>query len=137
MKKFFEKMTNSFRRFMKGRYGNDDLNIFLFGLCTVFTFISLVPSLYGFSVLTLMILIWACFRCLSKNYFRRKSELDIYIRINRRMSKWILLQKNMWKERKTHTYFKCPKCKAVIRVPKRRGGGIVNCPKCGNKITRK
>ena len=137
LKKLFEKMGNSFRRFMRGRYGNDELNIFLLVLCTVFAFLSFIPQLYGISILTLVTLIWTSFRSLSKNHVKRRKELDVYRRMKNRMSKWFSLRKDMWRDRKTHTYFKCPKCKAVIRVPKRRGGGIVNCPKCGNKITRK
>ena len=47
-----------------------------------------------------------------------------------KLKSWAALGKNIWRDRKTHTYFKCANCKAVIRVPKRKGGGIVTCPKC-------
>ena len=51
--------------------------------------------------------------------------------IKQKFSAWIRLSKDMWRDRKTHTYFKCPSCKAMIRVPKRKGGGVVPCPRCG------
>lgn len=38
---------------------------------------------------------------------------------------------------KEHKYFKCPKCKARLRVPKGRGRITVTCPRCGNKFDKK
>ena len=104
LKKLFEKMGNSFRRFMRGRYGNDELNIFLLVLCTVFAFLSFIPQLYGISILTLVTLIWTSFRSLSKNHVKRRKELDVYRRMKNRMSKWFSLRKDMWREKNTHLF---------------------------------
>lgn len=53
--------------------------------------------------------------------------------MNNKLKAWFRLRKDMWRDRKTHKYFKCRNCKAVIRVPKRKGGGVVACPKCGTR----
>ena len=44
---------------------------------------------------------------------------------------------NRIQERETHKYFKCKKCKAVLRVPKGRGKIEITCPKCRAKVIKK
>ena len=38
---------------------------------------------------------------------------------------------------KTHKYFKCPNCKAKLRVPKNKGKIRITCPKCKTGFIRK
>lgn len=38
---------------------------------------------------------------------------------------------------KTHSYFKCPKCNAELRVPKGKGKIRITCPKCGEQFVEK
>ena len=44
------------------------------------------------------------------------------------------MYKTMFKDRKTHVFKKCPQCKAMIRLPKRKGSHEVICPKCGREF---
>ena len=117
------------RKFMYGRYGNDKLNMFLLILGVILCVISLfIPNPVADLVLTLLsyvLLIWAIFRSMSRNTHRRYQE-------NRRF----LSIKNRLKDR-SHRYFKCPKCRQSVRVPKHKGKIAITCPKCKERFIRK
>ena len=137
MKRWFERMAAAIGRFMYGRYGNDELNLFLMWTYLALAFLSMIPKLYFLSGLSLALLVWSCVRSLSRNVDGRRRELEKYLQIKRRVTGWGRLQKAKWRDRKTHVYFRCKKCRAVIRVPKRKGGGVIHCPKCKSRIVRK
>lgn len=126
--RFKEKLA----RFMYGRYGTDELYRFLtIGFYVIFFLNIFLGSavLYGLAV---GILIFATYRTFSKNILRRREENMKYLSIKRKVSDFFKLQKNKWRDRKTHAYKKCPRCNAVLRLPKNRGKHSVRCPKCAN-----
>ena len=43
----------------------------------------------------------------------------------------------MWRERKTHRYFKCPNCKTMVRVPKGKGKIVITCTRCHHEIVKR
>ncbi len=121
-------------RFMYGRYGTDELYRFLTIAFYVIFFLNIFLGsvvLYG---LTLGILIFATYRTFSKNILRRREENMKYLSIKRKVTDFFKLQKNKWRDRKTHVYKKCPHCRAVLRLPKSRGKHSVRCPGCSNSF---
>jgi ribosomal protein S27E len=122
---------------MYGRYGNDDLTKFLLILGLVFMIISWFPHLGWFYFLAAAVLVWSLMRSFSRKIDRRRRELDRYLRIKKPIVNFFKLRRNKWRDRKTHVYFKCKKCKAVLRVPRGKGSIIVTCAKCGDRIEKK
>jgi hypothetical protein len=122
---------------MYGRYGNDDLTKFLLILGLVFMVISWFPHLGWFYFLAAAVLVWSLMRSFSRKIDRRRRELDRYLRIKKPIVNFFKLRRNKWRDRKTHVYFKCKKCKAVLRVPRGKGSIIVTCAKCGDRIEKK
>lgn len=132
------KFSNGLARFFYGRYGNDTLNKFLMVLylicvvaVTILSYIiqSAVFTLVGWTV-TLGIFVWSFYRTMSRNIYKRRKE-------NERFCGFFKLRKNKFRDRKTHVYRKCPKCKAVLRLPKAKGKHFVNCPRCKNRFQTK
>ena len=41
------------------------------------------------------------------------------------------------KQRKDYAFFRCPSCKAMLRVPRGKGKIRVTCRKCGNAFERR
>ena len=124
------RLKNSFMRFMAGRYGPDSLYRFLFFLYLALIIINIFigsPLIY---YLSLAVLIYMMFRFFSKNIAKRQAENIKYWNFKEKIRKWVNLQKNKFKYRKTHIYRKCPNCKANIKLPKKAGNHICNCPKC-------
>lgn len=122
-------------RFMSGRYGNDNLNKFLFGATWVF----LILGFFGFDLfrkLALVLLVIYTFRMMSRNFNSRYHENQIYLKYLDKV-KWRYRSfKNKLNYRKTHKIFSCPKCRKKLSVPKGKGKIEVSCP-CGNKFYKK
>ena len=141
MGNFFQKIS----QFMYGRYGNDKLNI---GLCILWLIINILNTLFFRSIwiqlFTYLIVALIIFRCLSRNIAQRSKENEKFLdfcdwarpavlktkQFFHKVVEWFRLQSRKFKDRKTHRYIKCPYCKAVIRVPFRKGNHSVKCPRC-------
>lgn len=138
MKNFFIKMGYKIQRFMVGRYGIDQLWRWLI----IFYFIALVLAniAYRFShiaywalfVLATAIVFFALYRVFSKNIEARRSENESWLKFSGNIRQKFLFQKNKFKQRKTHKFVKCKKCKKVLRLPKHKGKINVTCPHCKN-----
>lgn len=122
-------MKEKLMKFMYGRYGNDELNQFLFKLVFVSLIISLLSgraSFFGeiFYILALAIVVFIYFRMFSKNFNKRYSEKTAYLNFHNKVK--LLLDK----QKKSYAFFKCPSCKQKVRVPKGKGKISIHCPKC-------
>ena len=137
MKSFFQRLKYSLSRWMYGRYGNDELTWVLLITGTVLLFLGYIPRIgWIFYILALTTLFFSTFRGFSRNIPKRRRELDRYLRIKNKPKNAIQLHKNKKRDKKTHVYFKCPKCKAVLRVPKGKGDIIVTCPRCNERVEK-
>lgn len=60
-------IRNAIQRFMYGRYGGDQLNVFLLVLYLIFYFISIWTNFLPLYWLSLVVIVWGLFRMLSRN----------------------------------------------------------------------
>ena len=132
---------------MIGRYGADELNKFLI-ICgwalLLMGFVlsgidSTVTVSLGSALVTISwaVLIFSIFRTLSKNTSRRAAENYKYFTYKNKVLRWWKGIKARWQDRKTHRYFRCPQCKATVRVPRGKGTIRITCPKCKNQFVKK
>ena len=123
------KLSKAMRNFMTGRYGTDKLNIAILGAGLIFCLLAMflkMPLLdLIFTVLSYGFMIWAIFRTLSRNTYRRYQENRKYLRLLDRI-----------KDRE-HRYFDCPRCRQPVRVPRGKGKIAITCPKCKEKFIKK
>lgn len=137
MKRWFEDLLYRFNRFMSGRYGNDELNMFLSAISLMLILLTYITKIPGLSSAALVLILFMTFRAFSKNYSERASERDTYLAIKEKVVNVFNLKIEIWKNRKTHRYFKCKNCKATLRVPKGKGKIEITCRKCGHKMRKK
>ncbi|MBR3967474.1 MAG: IS1 family transposase [Clostridia bacterium] len=123
-------LKDKFIRFMYGRYGADELYRFLTIVFYVLFFLNLFIGSYILSAFIIALLVFMTYRVFSKNIMARRAENEKYLAIKRSFKGFMKLQKNKWRDRKTHVYKKCPHCGAVLRFPKRRGEHSAVCPSC-------
>ena len=121
-------------RFMYGRYGIDQLYYALAVLCftlmVINSFIhSIVLTIIMWAVLLLMI-----YRTFSKNIYRRRKENEKFMKVWNQVKKKTLFTIRRIKEIRSHRYHRCPGCKAMLRLPYKRGKHTVQCPRCGNEF---
>lgn len=126
------KFRDKLIRFMYGRYGNDELQLFLSVIFYIIFILSLFIRSYIMVILMTAVMALIFFRSLSKNITARQKENNAYLKLITPVKNFFKLQRNKIKDRKTHIFRKCPKCKTVLRLP-RTGKGVhsVKCPKCG------
>lgn len=136
---FFQRLRNSFSRFMYGRNGADQLGLALIWAAILLDIVGMLLKklalLSGIiSVITTVMVLFAVYRVFSRNLEKRRSENAQFLEkiwwpIKRKFSSG--RQQRMDKE---HKYFTCPGCKTVCRVPVGKGKIVITCPKCRREI---
>lgn len=121
-------------RFMAGRYGVDSLYYFLLAVYIILAVIDIFLKSAIISGIGLALYIYAIYRCLSRNVYKRQNENVKFLEIIEKPKKFVDLQKRKHRDRKTHVYRKCPSCKSNLRLPKRKGKHTVVCPCCKHRF---
>ena len=135
-------------RVMAGRYGADQLTFALLITYGVLILIARFVSFYFLSLAALLILVWCFYRMLSRNLSARWRENERFLKFWRSVAGWFRHLRNRVagaggnasqrvRDRKTHRYFRCPKCKNTLRVPKGKGKIAITCPVCGTEFIKK
>ncbi len=139
MKKWMSDMGNRVSRAMIGRYGMDELSVALIFVSIVLMVVSYFPKVRFLYIPAILILFWSYFRCFSRNIVKRSRERDVFMRCKGKLQNilWIRLLKRKIKDRKHYKYYRCPGCKALIRVPKGKGRIAITCTRCRHEIIRK
>ena len=133
-------MRERFARFMAGRNGNDQLNLFLLILDAALLILGAFFA-RGFgrvlSPIALVLLILIYFRMFSRNVYKRREENEKYLLQKDKLTRFFRVLRERWNQRRDYKFFTCPSCKAVMRVPKGRGKVRIVCRKCGNSFAGK
>lgn len=136
-------MKQKLAKFMYGRYGADQLSRALTYISLALIVISMfiprsVQALRSMLIiLVLFCLVFSYYRTFSKKLDKRRAENARYLKLQSSIFEWWKLRRDMWKQRKEYKFFKCPSCKAVLRVPKGKGKIRIVCKKCGAAFEKK
>ena len=117
-------------QFMHGRYGQDQLNRGMMGLAIILLILNIFIGSPVLAGITLFLMLSSMFRMYSRNMEKRTRENEKFMRLWKPVRKKIRLCWRRIKEGKTHRFRTCPGCKAVIRMPRRRGVRTISCPTC-------
>lgn len=137
MSNFRQKLAS----FMYGRNGADTLYWWSLGaivvLCivrTVFSVLHLYLIANILNLLSSVILVLTVFRFFSRNTYKRSAENRRFVKFIGKHKSTFTLIRGRFRDRKTHVYKHCPKCKAVLRLPRSKGSHTVRCPKCNERF---
>ncbi len=128
--RFREKLA----KWMWGRNGPDQLCQAIMWCSLTLTVANLFFNSVVLSLLAAGLLWYAVFRMLSRKVWKRQKENRAFLQLFARARKRIRLKKNQWRDRKTHVYHSCPKCKNILRLPRIKGDHRVCCPCCGERF---
>lgn len=126
-----------FARFMMGRNGPDGLYNFLTVVALILIVVNMFLHSYAsyiMSAVILAIIVYSIYRVFSRDLYRRRRENDFYLRKKKALFAFFRLQRDKWRDRKTHVYRRCPNCKNVLRLPRRKGDHNVCCPCCSHRF---
>ena len=133
-------MRERLARFMAGRNGNDQFNVFLLIIDAV---LLLLATIFSKSVgrflypVMLVLLIFIYFRMLSRNLYRRREENGRFLRVKYKLEAGLRLRWEQWVQRRDYKFFTCPSCHTNLRVPRGQGKIKIVCRKCGSSFTGK
>lgn len=118
----------------KERNGLDALNIILAVIAAILIGVSFPSKNIIPLILAGILVIWFLFRALSTNLEKRQSENKNVTDIGHAITESWNLTKTRWRDRKTYVYTKCPKCRQVLRMKRKKGKKQFTCPHCGTPI---
>ena len=116
--------------FLQGRYGIDQL---YYGLLGLYLFLILLRVFIHTPILTwigLVVLLLAVLRTMSKRIAARRRENELFLKVWRPVKNWFVLCRNRIRDRKTYRYRRCRHCRAILRLPVKKGKHTARCPKC-------
>lgn len=138
---FFGKVSSWFKKVnrhcvedMATRNGIDALNVLLFVLYVVLIFLDSYFRTYWIAGCALVLLVLILFRTFSKNLEKRQKENAWLTKLDARIKRRQHFFKQKRRDRKTHVYKKCPGCKKMLRIKRKKGTRTVNCPHCNREI---
>ena len=129
-------MRERLARFMAGRNGNDQFNLFLLITDAVLLLVGAIFDGVGRFLypLAVLLLIYIYFRMFSRNVYRRREENGKYMRLRFKVSAALKVRKERWVQRKDYKFFTCPSCHTTLRVPRGQGKIRIVCRKCGSSF---
>ena len=130
-------MKERMQRFMAGRYGNDQLNQFIFIVAIISMVLEIIKRQSLFYTLTLVLLILAYVRVFSRNINKRYEENMMFLQRKDAILNKFRKQKYYAAQRRNYHIYTCPQCKQKIRIPKGKGKISITCPKCRTSFIKK
>ena len=130
-------MKERMQRFMAGRYGNDQLNQFIFIVAIISMVLEIITRQSLFYTLTLVLLILAYVRVFSRNINKRYEENMKFLQKKDAILNKFRKQKYYAAQRRNFRIYTCPQCKQKIRIPKGKGKISITCPKCRTSFIKK
>ncbi len=144
---FWQKIKQTLRSFMNGRNGADQLSIALL-------WSGLILNLLGSILCSIQSAVWqvlgmllstagsaACVYCVvrmfSRNVDKRRAENRRYMAFMEKKRTERRQAKVRFQNRKKYKYFKCPGCRAWLRLPHGSGVVTVTCSRCHTSFTQK
>lgn len=128
---------NWLQRFMTGRYGSDQFNFALLVLTLLITLVSKISGLYVLVLVSYLPLLFAVFRMFSRNIAKRRAENAWFLKFWTPARMWIVQKITMLRQSRQYRFFRCPACRATVRVPRGKGKIQIRCPHCGNSFLKK
>ena len=130
-------MKERMQRFMAGRYGNDQLNQFIFIVAIISMVLEIITRQSLFYTLTFVLQSLAYVRVFSRNINKRYEENMKFLQKKDAILNKFRKQKYYAAQRRNFHIYTCPQCKQKIRIPKGKGKISITCPKCRTSFIKK
>ncbi len=129
MKRFKAWLT----RFFSGRYGMDQYGCFLLITYAVICIFNAIFRFIIGQILATILVLYLTWRIMSRNFYKRSAENRKYLSTQFAIKTNVKLFFDRIKYVRSARFRKCKHCKAIIKLPNKRGKHTVRCPKC-NKL---
>ena len=134
---FWQKMKMNMMRFMEGRYGVDHLGNFTLYTGLALSVLDMILNTGLLGMLGLALYVTTIFRMFSRRREKRMMENRKYLELTGDWKKKFRQFKLRLKNSKQYKYFKCPKCRALLRLSRGCGQVHVTCARCKHEFDQK
>ena len=134
---FWERIREGLSRFMVGRYGSDQLGRAVLFVSIILLFLTYATGFVLFWYLSIAGYIWAFYRVFSRNTLKRSQENQLYLSKTEKLRREIRQARVRFRNRKQYKYFRCPKCRARLRLTRGVGEKSITCRQCGHTFNIK
>lgn len=124
-------------KWMRGRYGLDQLGRTTAAVSLVCLLLALVPRLGFLLYLGAGLLGVSYWRMFSRKVAKRHRENAVYLAYVGRLRRWWEGTRRRAAGHRTHHYLKCAGCGAEMKVPRGKGKVRITCPNCKAQFVRK
>ena len=128
-------LRNKLRSFLWGRYGIDQLYYGLLVLYVLLTVLRMIFDLEFLSFIAMVVLILAFLRVLSKNHGARQKENRVFLKLWAPVKTELVLIRDRFRDKKNARYRHCRHCRAILKLPVKKGGHTVVCPRCRKRFS--
>jgi predicted membrane protein len=124
------------QRIMYGRYGTDQLTLFLWAVYVLLYLIATLTHVIFLSWIGTAFILIGFFRIMSRNIEKRREENMKFLQLTKPITNWFHMHRTIRKDR-DHRYYKCPNCSQYLRVPRGKGKITITCRACGTAFQEK
>lgn len=117
--------------------GPDSLGLALIIAALVVMVLGRVTGLSLLGLPATALYLWAIFRMFSHNKARRMEENRRYLEGRAKLKTEFSQALNRLKNIRTYKYYRCPNCKARLRMPRGIGEKTVTCSQCRHQFRQK
>jgi len=135
--RLMDRLRQSLARLMAGRYGSDELGRAVLYASLLLLFLTYALGAGIFWYLSIAGYAWALFRIFSKNRPARARENALYLQKTQKLRTEIRQARVRFRNRKQYKYFRCPNCRARLRLTRGCGEKTVVCQQCMHRFTTK
>ena len=118
---------NFMQRLMYGRYGGDQLSVFLIALYLLLYLLSSLLHSSILSLLSTLVAAWCIYRMFSRRIDRRRAENAKFMTVAGPAIRWFKLRRTIHRD-KEHRYFKCSFASPEGRGRSPSTAAIAACP---------
>ena len=127
---------NFLRRIFYNMYGMDKMGYFTILTSIVLNLLGSLFKMRLFIILGEIIFLYSAFRFISNNKAQRFKENQKFLKIYEDVKRKLRQNKARISDKKNN-YFRCPKCKTYLSVPKGVGKVCIVCRKCNHQFIKK
>ena len=132
-----QRIKDELRRFMTGRHGADQLSLALLIAGLALSMLSSILRVGLLYIVGLVGYVLAIFRMFSRNEEKRYAENAKFMSMWHGAISAVKQFFNRMKNIRKYKYYKCPQCKARLRLPRKVGEVTVTCGNCHHVFKQK
>lgn len=133
----FTRLKMAMLRFMQGRNGIDNLGYHAWWAGLILSVVNMFLGSGLLSILDTALLCYGLFRMFSRNIGKRQEENRRYVQFFEKAKKEVQQFFLRLKGMRTYKYFRCPGCRARLRLKRGAGEKHITCPVCKHEFDQR